>query len=172
MIWCLLSFSFHFIGSPAGVADRVEGSREGRSGTAGQKIPQLREEEELQVRHRRRLMLRHLIRKVRLDSFFPIFLFKLLSAGFRAPSPGGSPLGKKGAKAEKKSENPSFRRIDPVERTGRMADHRICFHQTSAILILAPGRSAGWCADALHVSALHQSPSFAVDVTGGPLSAK
>ena len=104
--------------------------------------------------------------------FFPIFLFKLLSAGFRAPSPGGSPLGKKGAKAEKKSENPSFRRIDPVERTGRMADHRICFHQTSAILILAPGRSAGWCADALHVSALHQSPSFAVDVTGGPLSAK
>ena len=104
--------------------------------------------------------------------FFPIFLFKLLSAGFRAPSPGGSPLGKKGAKAEKKSENPSFRRIDPVERTGRMADHRICFHQTSAILILAPGRSAGWCADALHVSALHQSPSFAVDVTGAPLSAK
>ena len=104
--------------------------------------------------------------------FFPIFLFKLVSAGFRAPSPGGSPLGKKGAKAEKKSENPSFRRIDPVERTGRMADHRICFHQTSAILILAPGRSAGWCADALHVSALHQSPSFAVDVTGGPLSAK
>jgi len=166
----LVSPLFFFIGSPAGVADRVEGSREGRGGTAGQKIPQLREEEELQVRHRRRLMLRHLIRKVRLDSFlfFLFFLFNLLSAGFRTASPGGSPPGK-GAKAEKKSENPFFRRIDPVERTdGGSPDllpSDVGNFNPRLVCVCAPGRSGGWWADALDVSALHQSPSFPVDIT-------